>query len=88
MVYWSDGKLQSSEFVINSLDNNPLFATGGDSGSFVLTKNSDKLGLSVVGILHSYDGEMKQLGLFTPMDNILTRLKTVTKIEWQVKSRK
>lgn len=88
MVYWSDGKLQSSEFVINSLDNNPLFATGGDSGSFVLTKNSDKLGLSVVGILHSYDGEMKQLGLFTPMDNILARLKAVTKVEWQVKSRK
>lgn len=88
MVYWSDGKLQSSEFVINSLDNNPLFATGGDSGSFVLTKNPDKLGLSVVGILHSYDGEMKQLGLFTPMDNILSRLKSVTKVEWQVKSRK
>lgn len=88
MVYWSDGKLQSSEFVINSLDNNPLFATGGDSGSFVLTKNSNKLGLSVVGMLHSYDGEMKQLGLFTPMDNILTRLKAVTKVEWQLKSRK
>lgn len=87
MVYWSDGKLQSSEFVINSLGNNPLFATGGDSGSFVLTKNSNKLGLSVVGMLHSYDGEMKQLGLFTPMDSILTRLKTVTKVEWQIKSR-
>lgn len=87
MVYWSDGKLQSSEFVINSLNNNPLFATGGDSGSFVLTKNSNKLGLSVVGMLHSYDGEMKQLGLFTPMDNILTRLKAVTKVEWQIKSK-
>ncbi|CAI8506919.1 unnamed protein product [Hanseniaspora opuntiae] len=87
MVYWSDGKLQSSEFVINSLNNNPLFATGGDSGSFVLRKNSNKLGLSVVGMLHSYDGEMKQLGLFTPMDNILTRLKAVTKVEWQIKSK-
>lgn len=87
MVYWSDGKLQSSEFVINSLNNNPLFATGGDSGSFVLMKNSNKLGLSVVGMLHSYDGEMKQLGLFTPMDKILTRLKAVTKVEWQIKSK-
>ena len=85
MVYWSDGKLQSSEFVINSLDNNPLFATGGDSGSFVLTKDKTKLGLSVVGMLHSYDGELKQLGLFTPMHNVLERLKSVTKVEWEIK---
>lgn len=85
MVYWSDGKLHSSEFVVNSLDNNPLFATGGDSGSFVLAKDKSKLGLSVVGMLHSYDGELKQLGLFTPMHNILERLKSVTKVEWEIK---
>ncbi|XBW37975.1 hypothetical protein QEN19_003560 [Hanseniaspora menglaensis] len=85
MVYWSDGKLQSSEFVVNSLDNNPLFATGGDSGSFVLTKDKLKVGLSVVGMLHSYDGELKQLGLFTPMHTILERLKAVTNVDWEIK---
>jgi len=35
-------------------------------------------------MLHSYDGEHKQFGLFTPMCEILERLETVTNIKWGV----
>lgn len=90
LVYWLDGAIHSSEFVINSVDNNNAFAAGGDSGSWILTKLEDcdtvseSKGLGVLGMLHSYDGEFRQFGLFTPMVEILSRLEEVTKIKWGV----
>lgn len=90
MVYWLDGAIHSSEFVVNSIDKNSAFAAGGDSGSWILSKLEDvpsvseNKGLGVLGMLHSYDGEFKQFGLFTPMHEILDRLQEVTKIEWGV----
>lgn len=90
LVYWLDGAIRSSEFVVNSSDNNSAFAAGGDSGSWILAKLEDvpgtpeAKGLGVVGMLHSYDGEFKQFGLFTPMCEILTRLEEVTHIKWGV----
>lgn len=112
MVYWSNGKMQSSEFVVKaSQEGNSMgFASGGDSGSWILCKleelnNYDKkvnrslfntlfgksfpsvpteTGLGVIGMLHSFDGEMKQFGLFTPMQEILDRLETVTHVKWDV----
>lgn len=88
LVYWLDGAIHSSEFVINSIDNNTAFAAGGDSGSWILAKlddcNSKDKGLGVLGMLHSYDGEFRQFGLFTPMCEILERLQEVTKIKWGV----
>ena len=90
LVYWLDGAIHSSEFVINSVESNTAFAAGGDSGSWILTKledctsESNSKGLGVLGMLHSYDGEHKQFGLFTPMCEILERLETVTNIKWGV----
>lgn len=142
IVYWSEGKLQSSEFVVTS---GGAFANGGDSGAWILHKNegnggeesvgseeydssinesfsftsnsssstatatiystnatatatnaSGKLGvnnsftqgpgpsLGVVGMLHSYDGERREFGLFTPMRSILDRLHEVTGTPWGV----
>lgn len=99
LVYWADGKIQSSEFVVNS--DSPIFASGGDSGAWILQKSEDDLTgddnrsthsagstrgpcLGVVGMLHSYDGERKELGLFTPIHAILDRLHEVTHIQWGV----
>lgn len=90
LVYWLDGAIHSSEFVVNSCENTTAFAAGGDSGSWILTKLENvkglakKDGLGVVGMLHSYDGEFRQFGLFTPMTEILDRLEEVTKIKWGV----
>ncbi|CAK9437418.1 uncharacterized protein LODBEIA_P17960 [Lodderomyces beijingensis] len=88
LVYWLDGAMHSSEFIVNSQEHNVAFASGGDSGSWVLTKlqdlNPEAHGLGVLGMLHSYDGEFKQFGLFTPMCEILTRLEEVTSIKWGV----
>ncbi|ANB15720.1 Ssy5p [Sugiyamaella lignohabitans] len=105
MVYWADGKLQSSEFVVCS--ESPVFASGGDSGAWVLQKSEDMQDdddtysgsdhdstltsrstggpcLGVLGMLHSYDGERKEFGLFTPIESILNRLHEVTHIKWGV----
>ncbi|KAF5102731.1 hypothetical protein D0Z00_000223 [Geotrichum galactomycetum] len=94
MIYWSDGKLQSSEFVVSS--NSPGFASGGDSGAWILHKdcgdnaggyvNDSRSGpsLGVVGMLHSFDGERQEFGLYTPMTSILSRLQEVTNIKWGV----
>lgn len=98
MVYWADGRLQSSEFVVSS--DSPAFASGGDSGAWILHKNVtsqdyfessstsqyDNIGpsLGVVGMLHSYDGERKEFGLYTPMSRILDRLEEVTSVKWGV----
>lgn len=82
LIYWADGKLQSSEFVVSSPQ--PLFASGGDSGAWILTKLDDRVGLGVLGMLHSYDGERKQFGLFTPIGDILERLYAVTGIQWDI----
>ncbi|XDT41083.1 Peptidase family S64 [Nakaseomyces glabratus] len=82
LIYWADGKLQSSEFIVSSPQ--PLFASGGDSGAWILTKLEDRVGLGVLGMLHSYDGERKQFGLFTPIGDILERLHTVTGIYWDI----
>ncbi|AEY96882.1 FAEL105Wp [Eremothecium gossypii FDAG1] len=82
IVYWADGKIQSTEFVISSPQ--PFFATGGDSGAWLLTKLDDELGLGVVGMLHSYDGEQKQFGLYTPIADILERLHDVTGVIWDI----
>lgn len=89
LVYWLDGTIHSSEFVVNSLDNNSAFAAGGDSGAWILAKLEDcrgaeSKGLGVVGMLHSYDGELKQFGLYTPMNEVLQRLEQVTNIKWGV----
>lgn len=81
IVYWMDGRINSLEFVV-SLDT--TFASGGDSGSWLLTKLVDGSGLGVLGMLHSYDGQVKQFGLFTPMSEILDRLETVTGIKWSI----
>lgn len=137
MVYWSEGSLKTSEFVISS-SNRKNFASGGDSGSFIMSKISDlkqntfnrsiladngsgfvyppegvhksmlsafiesfvpsssahtneqhsndnqSTGLALVGMLHSYDGMLKQFGLFTSMTEVLDRLRTVTGLEWGV----
>ncbi len=80
MIYWLDGSLQTSEFIISSPE--PNFANGGDSGALILNNLSNETGLGVLGMLHSYDGEMKQFGLFTPVEDILERLHQVTGIEW------
>ncbi|CAR23991.1 Ssy5p [Lachancea thermotolerans CBS 6340] len=82
LVYWADGKIQSSEFVVASP--NPLFASGGDSGAWILTKLTGKLGLGVVGMLHSYDGEQRQFGLFSPIGDIFQRLNQVTGVTWDI----
>lgn len=90
LVYWLDGAIQSSEFVVNSIENTTAFAAGGDSGSWILSKLEDVKGvpgvkgLGVVGMLHSHDGENRQFGLFTPMTEILERLEQVTNIQWGV----
>ncbi|KAK6203047.1 peptidase S64 [Scheffersomyces amazonensis] len=90
LVYWLDGAIHSSEFIVNAIETNSAFASGGDSGSWILTKLEDvetskySKGLGVVGMLHSYDGEFKQFGLFTPMCEILERLEQVTDIKWGV----
>lgn len=90
LVYWLDGAIQSSEFVVNSIENTTAFAAGGDSGSWILSKLEDvkgvpgTKGLGVVGMLHSHDGENRQFGLFTPMTEILDRLEQVTNIKWGV----
>lgn len=80
MIYWLDGSLQTSEFIISNPE--PMFANGGDSGSLILNNLNNEIGLGVLGMLHSYDGEMKQFGLFTPVDDLLDRLYQVTGIEW------
>lgn len=82
LVYWADGKLQTSEFVVASPL--PVFACAGDSGSWILTKSDSYLGLGVVGMLHSYDGSRQQFGLFTPIADILERLNDVTGIQWDI----
>lgn len=88
LVFWADGKIQSSEFVVAS-PTSPLFATGGDSGAWILSKlGRKKLGLGVLGMLHSYDGELKQFGLFSSITDILERLKAVTGVEWDIKQPK
>lgn len=90
LVYWMDGAIHSSEFVVNSTENTTSFAAGGDSGAWILAKLEDvrgtpnAKGLGVAGMLHSYDGEFRQFGLFTPMSEILERLEEVTKIKWGV----
>lgn len=165
MIYWSDGSLRSNEFVINNNENgkSEMFANGGDSGAFIVSKMNDvhnimncnkdgdecndeddyddenerrnynndnsckrdgdeknddmkksltsfiesfipgsrknvvrkdktqkkkkcaaENGLGVLGMLHSYDGEFKQFGLFTPMNDILDRLEVVTNIKWGI----
>lgn len=82
LVYWADGKLQTSEFVVASPL--PVFASAGDSGSWILTKSDNYLGLGVVGMLHSYDGSKQQFGLFTPIGDILERLNDVTGVQWDI----
>lgn len=88
LVYWLDGAIHSLEFVVNLMETSSAFAAGGDSGAWILTKLEDldlrKKGLGVVGMIHLYDGEHKQFGLFTPMCEILSRLHDVTNIEWGV----
>ncbi|KAM9930917.1 hypothetical protein OXX59_000181 [Metschnikowia pulcherrima] len=90
LVYWMDGAIHSSEFVVNSAESTTSFAAGGDSGAWILAKLEDvrgtpeTKGLGVAGMLHSYDGEFRQFGLFTPMTEILDRLEEVTKIKWGV----
>jgi hypothetical protein len=114
LVYWADGKIQSSEFAVQS-DSSSLFASGGDSGAWILQKSEDHFlpdddsnatpsrtadvsdqastitsnsiagpNLGVVGMLHSYDGERKEFGLFTSIESILDRLHQVTNIKWGV----
>lgn len=80
LIYWLDGSLQTSEFIISSPE--PNFANGGDSGALILNNLNNETGLGVLGMLHSYDGELKQFGLFTPVEDILERLHQVTGIEW------
>ncbi|KAK9466863.1 peptidase S64 [Lipomyces arxii] len=82
LIYWADGALQSSEFVVAAASST-MFATGGDSGAWIMRK-SGVSGLGVVGMLHAYDGEHREFGLFTPMTRILERLHEVTGIEWGV----
>lgn len=82
LVYWADGALQSSEFVVGS--DFPGFASGGDSGAWILHKGEKQVGLGVVGMLHSYDGERRELGLFTPIDTVLRRLEEVTNTKWAI----
>ncbi|KAK7202477.1 peptidase family S64-domain-containing protein [Myxozyma melibiosi] len=82
LIYWADGALQSSEFVVAAAPSG-MFATGGDSGAWILRKDGIS-GLGVVGMLHAYDGEHREFGLFTPMTRILDRLRDVTGIEWGV----
>ncbi|RKP32502.1 peptidase S64 [Metschnikowia bicuspidata] len=90
LVYWLDGAVHSSEFVVSSVENTTSFAAGGDSGSWILSKLEDvrgvpgTKGLGVVGMLHSNDGENREFGLFTPMMEILDRLEQVTNIQWGV----
>ncbi|KAK9244530.1 peptidase family S64-domain-containing protein [Lipomyces tetrasporus] len=82
LIYWADGALQSSEFVVAAAPSG-MFATGGDSGAWILRKDGIS-GLGVVGMLHAYDGEHREFGLFTPMTRTLERLREVTGIEWGV----
>lgn len=81
MVYWLDGSLQTSEFVVSS-HNQAMFAAGGDSGSLILHDFEKETGLGVIGMLHSYDGERKEIGLFTPAEEMMDRLKEITGVEW------
>lgn len=84
IVYWAEGRIQSSEFVVTT-DATPMFALGGDSGAWLLHKvESENPALSVMGMLHSHDGEVKQFGLFSPMNVILERLEQVTHVKWGV----
>lgn len=95
MVYWSEGTHKTNEFVVHSQG---PFASGGDSGAWILTKTPVPINntatvpgagpptpsLAVVGMLHSYDGERQELGLYTPMPRILNRLHEVTKVKWGI----
>ncbi|KAH3676380.1 hypothetical protein WICMUC_002011 [Wickerhamomyces mucosus] len=82
LIYWNDGNLQTSEFIVSNLNKNTTFANFGDSGSLILNDLSNEIGLGCLGMLHSFDGEFKQFGLFTPIDDIFNRLKDVTGVEW------
>ncbi|SCU87561.1 LADA_0E04742g1_1 [Lachancea dasiensis] len=82
LIFWAEGRLKSSEFVVASPS--PMFAAGGDSGAWILTKLTNKLGLGVVGMLHSYDGEQRQFGLYSPIGDILDRLYKVTGVKWDI----
>jgi hypothetical protein len=88
LVYWLEGAIHSSEFVVNSMEHNTAFAAGGDSGAWILSKLEDvdrnRKGLGVIGMLHSFDGEHKQFGLFAPMCEILQRLEETSKLKWGV----
>jgi hypothetical protein len=79
LVYWLDGSLQTSEFVVSSHE---TFASGGDSGSLILHDLEREQGLGVLGMLHSYDGERREIGLFTPIEDVLGRLEEVTGVQW------
>lgn len=108
IVYWASGRLQSSDFAVAS---DSMFASGGDSGAWILQKSEDAVTVSsddstlrtlsdrdsttttgssnghclgAVGMLHSYDGERREFGLFSPMESILERLRQVTRIRWGV----
>ncbi|KAH3681808.1 hypothetical protein WICPIJ_007247 [Wickerhamomyces pijperi] len=82
LIYWNGGNLQTSEFVVSNLNKNAIFANFGDSGSLILNDLPNEIGLGCLGMLHSFDGEFKQFGLFTPIEDIFERLKGVTGIEW------
>lgn len=47
-------------------------------------EDNPKSGLGVVGMLHAYDGEFKQFGLYSPMVLILHRLYELTKVPWGI----
>lgn len=81
VAYWANGVLQTSEFAVRSGDSSS-FANGGDSGAWICS--STPAGLGVVGMLHSYDGEFREFGLYTPMTAILHRLHEVTGVPWGV----
>ncbi|GME82277.1 unnamed protein product [Ambrosiozyma monospora] len=74
-------------FLPLSTSANPTTTTGSSSNANTRRTSQprvDDTGLAVVGMLHSYDGEFKQFGLFTPIDNVLDRLEEVTGISWGV----
>lgn len=81
MIYWLEGHLQTSEFVVSSSN---TFANSGDSGSLILNDLNDQFGLGAIGMLHSFDGESKQLGLFSTLEDIVGRLNDVTGVEWDL----
>lgn len=70
----------------NQSTKNNSQGTASSTANISASDNNSKVqsGLGVVGMLHAYDGEFKQFGLYSPIVLILNRLHELTKVPWGI----